>query len=288
MSAENALASLIEELEQDRSLDEPRHLRQRTEAVDALDAYLPDGQTIGTALHHRLRTIYARLESVNLKLYQSIRLEIQRGASRGSLLEWMPDSLDGNGAANFVNCTGYDDLDELVSGVLQFEEPSAEVARLESEMVPYQPTPARHIFDLIARTVLTERDSLVDLGSGLGHVALTASICTKANCTGIELEPSYVDCARKAARSLNLKNVSFIQGDARAANLSDGTIFYLYTPFSGAILRDVLNLLRQEAVTREIRICTFGPCTQVVAEEQWLSATGALETDKIAIFRSRA
>jgi len=288
MSAENALASLIEELEQDRSLDEPRHLRQRTEALDALDSYLPDGQTIGAALHHRLRTIYARLESVNLKLYQSIRREIQRGAGRGSLLEWIPDSPDGNGEANFVNCTGYDYLDELVSGVLQFEEPSAEVLRLESEMVPYQPTPARHIFDLIARTALTERDSLVDLGSGLGHVALTASICTKANCTGIELEPSYVDCARKAARSLNLNNVRFIQGDARAANLSDGTVFYLYTPFSGAILRDVLNLLRQEAVTREIRICTFGPCTQVVAEEQWLSAIGPLETDKIAICHSRA
>src|SRR6267378_225361 len=288
MSAENALASFIEELEQDRSLDEPRHLRQRTEAADALEAYLPDGQTIGTALHRRLRTIYARLESVNLKLYQSIRREIQRGAGRGGLLEWMPDSPDGNRAANFVNCTGYDYLDELVSGVLQFEEPSAEVVRLESEMVPYQPTPARHIFDLIRRTALTEQDSLIDLGSGLGHVALTTSMCTKANCTGIELEPSYVDCAHKAARSLNLNNVSFIQGDARAANLSDGTVFYLYTPFSGAILRDVLNLLRQEAVTREIRICTFGPCTQVVAEEQWLSAIGPLETDQIAIFRSRA
>ena len=84
MSADTALASLIGKLEQDRSLDEPRHLRQRTEAVDALDAYLPDGQIIGTALHHRLRTIYARLESVNLKLYQSIRREIQRGASRGT------------------------------------------------------------------------------------------------------------------------------------------------------------------------------------------------------------
>src|SRR6266403_5939154 len=288
MSAENALASLIGKLEQDRSLDEPRHLRQRTEAVDALDAYQPDEQTIGTALHHRLRTIYAQLESVNLKLYESIRQEIRRGAGRGSLLEWIPDSPDVNGAANFVNCTGYVYLDELVSGVLQFEEPPAEVVRLESEMVSYQPTPARHIFDLIRRTALTERDSLIDLGSGLGHVTLIASICTSASCTGIELEPSYVECARKAARSLNLKNVSFIQGDARAANLSDGTVFYLYTPFSGAILRDVLNLLRQEAVTREIRICTFGPCTQVVAEKQWLSAIGALETDQIAIFRSRA
>ena len=285
ISADNALATLIDQLEQDPSLNEPRHLRQRVQALDELDAHLGDGQHIRTALHQRASTIYAELESANFKLFQAIRQDIQRGSAGRSVLEWMPDL---NGPANLINCTGYDYLDELISGVLQFEEPSAEVLRLESEMVAYQPTPARHIFDLIARTALTERDYLIDLGSGLGHVALTASICTKANCTGIELEPSYVDCARKAARSLNLKNVSFIQGDARAANLSDGTVFYLYTPFSGAILRDVLNLLRQEAVTREIRICTFGPCTQVVAEEQWLSAIGLPETDKIAIFRSRA
>jgi predicted RNA methylase len=137
----------------------------------------------------------------------------------------------------------------LISGVLRFEEPYAEVVRLASGMVSYQPTPARHIFDLIGRTALTERDFLIDLGSGLGHVTLMASICTSANCTGIELEPSYVDCARRSARSLNLNNVKFIRGDARAADLSDGTVFYLYTPFIGAILRDVLNSLRQEAAS---------------------------------------
>jgi len=287
MSIENALVSLIGELEQDRSLDEPRHLRQRIEALDDLDAYLSDGQPIGTALHHRARAIYAELESVNFRLYEAIRRDIQWGAGGRRLLEWMPDWADGNAAANLINCTGYDYLDELISGVLQFEEPSAEVVHLESEMVAYQPTPARHIFDLIGRTALTERDSLIDLGSGLGHVTLMASICTSASCTGIELEPSYVDCARKSARSLNLNNVRFIQGDARTADLSGGTLFYLYTPFSGSILRNVLNSLRQEAVRREIRIFTFGPCTQVVAEEQWLSAIGALETDRIAIFRSR-
>jgi hypothetical protein len=290
MFIENALMSLIGELEQDRSLDEPRHLRQRIEALDDLDTYLPDGldetggQPIRTALHHRARAIYAKLDSANVTLYEAIRRDIQRGAGGSRLLEWMTDW---NDAANLVNCRGYDYLDGLISGVLQFEEPSAEVVQLESEMVPYQPTPARHIYDLIGRTALTERDFLIDLGSGLGHVTLTASICTSAKCTGIELEPSYVDCARKTARSLNLNNARFIQGDARAADLSEGTVFYLYTPFSGTILRDVLNSLRQEAVRREIRICTFGPCTRVVAEEQWLSAIGALETDRMALFRSR-
>jgi hypothetical protein len=229
------------------------------------------------------------LESVNFRLYEAIRRDIQQGAGAGRLLEWMPDwpVPDWNGAANLTNCRGYDYLDELISGVLQFEEPSVEVVQLESEMVSYQPTLARHIFDLIGRTALTERDFLIDLGSGLGHVTLMASICSTASCTGIELEPSYVDCARKSARSLNLKNARFIQGDVRAADLSGGTVFYLYTPFTGTILRDVLNSLRHEAVKRQIRICTFGPCTRVVAEEQWLSVIGALEPDRIAIFRSR-
>ena len=284
MPIENALVSLIEHLEQDRSLNEPRHLRQRGEALDDLDACILYGQPIETALHRRARAIYAALESVNSRLYEAIRQDIQRGAGGGMLLEWMPDW---NGGANLMNCRGYDYLDELISGVLQFEEPSAEVVQLESEMVSYQPTPARLIFDLIGRTALTERDFLIDLGSGLGHVTLMASICTSASCTGIELEPSYVDCARKSARSLNLNNVRFVQGDVRAADLSDGTVFYLYTPFIDTILRDVLNSLRLEAVRREIRICAFGPCTRVVAEEQWLSVIGALEADRIAIFRSR-
>jgi histone methylation protein DOT1 len=284
MTIENALLSLIEELEQDRSLDEPRHLRQRFQAVDNLDAYPLDELPIGTALHRRARAIHAKLEAVNFRLYEAIRGDIQRGAGASSLLDWMPEE---NGATNLAKGRGYDYLDELISGVLQFEEPPAEVAQLEFEMVAYQPTPARHIFDLIRRAALKERDFLIDLGSGLGQVALMTSICTSADCSGIELEPSYVDCARKSARSLNLKSARFIQGDVRAADLSGGTVFYLYTPFTGSILQDVLNSLRQEAATREIRVCTFGPCTRVIAEEQWLNVIGPLERDRIAIFRSR-
>jgi len=284
MSIENALARRVGELEQDRWLDEPRHLSQRIEALDDLDAYLSDGQPIATELQQRARAIHAELELVNFRLYEDIRRDIRRGAGGARLLEWMPDW---TGAAKLANCRGYDYLDELISGILQFEEPSAAVGQLEPEMVAYQPTPARHIFDFIGRTALTERDLLIDLGSGLGHVPLMASICSGARCIGIELEPAYVDCARNSARSLDLTNVRFIEGDVRTADLSDGTVFYFYTPFSGAILREALNALRQEAAHRAIRVCTFGPCTRVVAEEQWLHVMGAVETERIAIFRSR-
>jgi hypothetical protein len=289
-----ALQSLISELEQDRSLDEPHRLRRRIEVLDHLDAYLSDGQvsadapeSTGAALYHQARAIYAKLESANFKLYQVIRNDIQRGAGPDRMLRWVPRSGRSATAVDLVNGLGYDYLDELVSGVLQFQKPPAEVAPLAAEMVFYQPTPARHIFDLIDRTALTERDLLIDLGSGLGHVPLLASICTGAHCIGIELEAAYVDCARESAQTLNLNNVTFIQRDARESDLSGGTVFYMYTPFTGTILRAVLNSLRQQAACREIRICTFGPCTRIVAGERWLKGVETLDIDRIAIFRSR-
>ena len=289
-----ALQSLVSELEHDRSLDEPHRLRRRIEVLDRLDAYLSDGQvsavvpeSIGAALYHQARAIYAKVESANFILYQAIRHDIQRGAGPDKLLHWVPKSGRSSTPASLVNGQGYDYLDELISGVLQFRRPPPEVAPLAAEMVFYQPTPARHIFDLIDRIALTEQDLLIDLGSGLGHVPLLVSICTGARCIGIELEAAYVDCARQSAQSLNLNNVTFIQRDARESDFSGGTVFYLYSPFIGTILRAVLNSLRQEAVSREIRICTFGPCTGIVAEEQWLKAAETVEIDRIAIFRSR-
>lgn len=289
-----ALQNLISELQQDPSLDEPHRLRRRIEALDHLDAYLSDGQvsavvpeSIEAALYHQARAIYAKLESANFKLYQAIRHDIQRGAGPDSLLRWVPPKSSRTATeVNLADGESYDYLDDLISGVLQFRRPSAEVVQLPAEMVSYQPTPARHIFDLIDRIALTGRDLFIDLGSGLGHVPLLVSICTGARCFGIELEAAYVDCARESAQALNLNNVAFIQRDVRESDLSGGTVFYLYTPFIGSILRAVLNSLRQEALSREIRICTFGPCTRIVAEEPWLKVYEKLEIDRIAIFRS--
>jgi hypothetical protein len=273
------LRCLVGELEQDRSLDEPDGLRHRVEALDRLEVYLLD-ESIGAESYARARALYTRLEAANLELYQAIRREIQQGAGADILLPWVNKS-------GLAHGEGYDYLDELIIGVLQFEEPGAGVVPLGAEMVAYQPTPARHIFDLIGRMALTELDVLIDIGSGLGHVALLAAICTSARSVGIELEPAYIDCARRSAQGLHLNNVTFLQQDARTADLSAGTVFYLYTPFKGTILRAVLDWLRREAASRPIRICTFGPCTATVAEEQWLEAKGALYTDRIAVFCSR-
>jgi hypothetical protein len=277
---------LVETLEQDPLLLEPHRLRQRVEALDRLEVCFSD-EPDASGLAHRASAIRMRLEAVNRELCRVVRREILRGAGRRALGRWWPAS-DRNGCPpGKASGEGYDYLDELVGGVLQFEPPGDEVAELAAGMVFYQPTPARHVFDLIERLQLERQDVLIDLGSGLGHVPLLAAICTEARCIGIEQEAVYVDGARRSAEALKLANAMFIRQDARAADLSGGTVFYLYTPFTGTILRTVLDALQREAAGRQIRICSYGPCTSILAGERWLESRPLPANDRIAIFRSR-
>jgi hypothetical protein len=174
----------------------------------------------------------------------------------------------------------------MVSGVLQFIEPDdAELPR-SPDMAPYQPTPVRHILDLVAASNLAHDDILIDLGSGLGHVPLLVSILTGIRTLGVERQPSLVAAAKECASRLNLRRVQFVAADARRADLSRGTVFYLYTPFTGLILADVLDRIRIQSVDRPIRICSLGPCTRVVADQGWLTPCAPPDPGEIAVFTS--
>jgi hypothetical protein len=288
----NGLESLVEQLEDERSLPRSNQLRLRLEALDRLETYREEidqkdfgGDSHDAKLYRRAQALCKRLEAANLELYRSLRDEIKRGAGRNALSEWVGSARAMDGGIPIG--VGYDYLDDLISGVLEFDQPDAGRVAMEPEMVPYQPTPARHIFSLIGMNELDANDVLIDLGCGLGHVPLLVSICTDARSVGIELEPAYVECGRYCAEKLNLKQVTFIERDVREADLSGGTVFYLYTPFRGGILCAVLESLRREAKKRPIRICTLGPCADTIAEEPWLEAAATPRTDRITLFRSR-
>jgi predicted RNA methylase len=289
--ASPTLRALVEALERDPTLREPGRLRERGAALDRLETYrlgAPVPGAIAEAdLHGRIDALCAALDAVDSQLQRAIRQDIQRGAGAQVLLGHVREAREDAEVRGTVAGDSYDHLDTLVSGVLRIEEPAARLAGLAADMVFYQPTPARHIFDAIARSGLDRGDVLIDLGSGLGQVVLLGAICTGARCIGIEWEAAYVACARRCAEALRLGRVSFVQGDARTADLSAGTVFYLYTPFEGAMLREVLDRLKAEAATRELRICTLGPCTPTVAQEPWLQAAGAWELHRPAVFRSR-
>jgi Histone methylation protein DOT1 len=290
-SAMDALQHLVAQLENDISLFKPNRLRERSDALDRLDAHLAgvaeEEMGFERELFRRATTIRERLDAVNVSLYDTIRYQIQRGLLPHELLAWMNRSSSQAGTIASANAMAYDFLDELISGVFQFEEPEGVQPPGDPEQFFYQPTPARHIFDLIELTALAPDDVFIDLGSGLGHVAMMVSICTRSRSIGIELEAAYVERAQQCARRLNLSRVTFIQQDARVADISGGTVFYLYTPFVGSILSTVLNNLRCEAANRQIRVCCYGPCTPLVAEESWLAPIAQSGGSSTTVFRSR-
>jgi hypothetical protein len=239
----------LDRLEHDVALDLAESVRERGEVLDRLETCFPAYPDPATA--RRVEALRARFEAVDRRLAAGLRADLRAGRGRERLL--------------------------------QLEAPAA-VPEPEAEMVFYQPTPARHVFDLVARSALGAGDVFVDLGSGLGHVPMLVGLCTDARATGIEWQPAYVERARAAAAALQLQRVVFVQQDARAADLSTGTVFYLYTPFTGSILRAVLDALRVEAGKRPIRVCSYGPCTHVLAREPWLASPEPVEADRIALF----
>jgi hypothetical protein len=280
-------------LEDDCSLFQPERLRERLIALDDLDSgfggFDPADSTSFTnsRIHNRAKALRTRLEAANAVLYQSVRAEIAYGGQRGILLRWLQESANQNESTSPLPGLGFDSLDELVSGVLQLREPGEPNLQRSPEMVPYQPTPVRHILHLITASALAKDDVFVDLGSGLGHVPLLVSVVTGAQSLGIEVQATYVASARECAQSLNLSRVRFIRQDAREADLSSGTVFYLYSPFNGSILTDVLSTLRMESTRRSIKICSLGPCTRTVADETWLKASTPPYSGRIAVFDSR-
>ena len=280
-------------LEADSSLFQPEQLRERLIALDDLDAgfggFDPEDSTRCTdsLIHKRAMALRTRLEAANAELYLSVRSDIVRGGQPSALLQWLQDSASQNESKSPLPGLGFDCRDELVSGVLQLLEPNEPNLLRSPEMVPYQPTPVRHILHLIAATALAEDDVFVDLGSGLGHVPLLVSMVTRAQSLGIEVQAAYVASARVCAQSVHLSRVRFIPQDVREADLSSGTVFYLYSPFNGSILTDVLSALRMEATRRSIRICSLGPCTRTLANETWLKLSALPDTGRITVFDSQ-
>jgi hypothetical protein len=265
--------------ESDKTVLESAHFASRMAILDELDPYLSDPAALPARdLLGRARTLATKIESINNEFFKSIRHQIQNGTRPEeftAILRHLTTPPRG---------LAYDYLDDLLAGVFQFEPPSEEPRPLASDSVFYQPTPARHIFHLITAASITRDDTAIDVGSGLGHVPLLTSICTGATSIAVELDPAWNASATRCATALNLSNVSFLTQDAREADLSSGTVFYLYTPFIGSTLASVLDSLRIQASQRPIRICTFGPCTIAVTNQPWLNPATPPVIDQITVF----
>jgi hypothetical protein len=289
------IESAIEIIEQDGALGKEENFVARVEALDFIEFHIMDrveGLLLNdwdkdlATLRQRAESLKNRLEKVNEKLFQRLRATIRAGSYTCEDLR--RQFYNYAGCASEENESGYDALDIFVNDLLRIDLALEETREKEPDMVFLQPTPARVVLELVEKVKLTEEDVFYDLGSGLGQVAILVGLLSGARAKGIEFEPAYCEYAQQCAARLNLSHVEFMNLDARNADYSDGTVFFMYTPFRGSMLQEVLERLRSESRKRAIKICTYGPCTPHVSNQDWLRCIGQPHNHEheLAVFRS--
>lgn len=216
-------------------------------------------------------------------MFAHLREQISTGSCTGSFFKSLIGQYLGDTGSHADNI-GYDHLDTFLNGLLSDQPvPEASLTRMPG-MLFYQKTPARIIFELAERAALQLDDIFFDLGSGLGQVVILVHLLTDAAARGVEYEPAYWRYAQGCITGLKLSNVECFNKDARSGDYSRGTVFFMYTPFEGSMLEEMLAILRKEAAKRVIRIFTYGPCTFPVAEQDWLCCKSGIVDDPYRLY----
>jgi hypothetical protein len=289
------LQNTLQAIEQRTWLAEPTRFSERIDALETIEfqildhienvMYMHGHQADLALLYRRAAQLWQFLTDINDQLFQRLREELAASAAPAATLRQQLRTYVTKGTVR--DPVGYDDLDMLINGLFGIDTEPQETRPLRAGMIGYQATPARFILDLIERIPLGPDDVFFDLGSGLGRVALLVGLLTPARVRGIEYDPGHCAYARHCARLVPAPRVRFINIDAREADVADGTVFFMYTPFRGALLQEVLERLQHDAHRRPMTIATYGPCTTDVAQLDWLALSGSDEPDdrSLAIFK---
>jgi hypothetical protein len=140
---------------------------------------------------------------------------------------------------------------------------------LPKDCVPYLPCPVDALLRMVDHARVRASDVFVDVGSGVGRAAALVHLLTGATVIGLEIQHSLVVASRELAAQLGASRFSTIEGDAMELTrvATSGSVFFLYCPFSGVRLANVLANLEPIARTRMLRVC----CVDLPLQEHpWL------------------
>jgi hypothetical protein len=149
------------------------------------------------------------------------------------------------------------DQDAWVDVALGLAPPPDDGPGLPSECVPYLPCPIGAVLRALELAQAFSGDVFVDVGAGVGRALAVAALVTGCRAVGVEVQASLAGEARRTLGRLRLTNAEMLEGDAAALpGISrEGSVFFLYCPFSGERLQRLLAELRAISSTREISIC---------------------------------
>jgi hypothetical protein len=279
----------------DSSLLDETKLHARNEAIETINyagqvLRIPGYASRLDPIYQQALALQKKLTGINQNLFEQLREKISKGqCTPESLRTTLNQYTNYTPGEKPLSDYAYDGLDLLLEAVFFSISAPGESRKRIPGMIRYEATPARVVLEMIDNLRFMPDDIFFDIGSGLGLVAMLVNLLTNIRCVGIEYDPAYCEYARKIAQSLNIKDVSFIQGDARHTDLNDGTIFYMFTPFVNQVFSSVLERLRYTAIRKRLYICSYGTITFNLARLPWLQIRDpAMEHDfRLAIFTSK-
>lgn len=281
-------------LERESTLHSSDNLAARFEALKTLDflgeAYqIQGGQRLAASGLRRVRALQGSLGARNQALFRRLRSGIRTGTvTPGQLRTLLESNCRYRCGDTACMHWGAEVADALAAGIFRSDCVPQPWDGGDVEMIHYESTPVSAVLELVDRVQMSCADRFVDIGSGLGQVVVLVHLLTGVEAVGLEVVPAYVEQARGEAEKLGVDGVSFSKGDARDADLCGGTVYFLFSPFRGQMLQAVLNRLRHEARLRRLTVCSFGPCTEQIAGESWLTLqeAGMNHEFRLAIFDS--
>jgi protein-L-isoaspartate O-methyltransferase len=214
----------------------------------------------GAVARPRVEAVIATARRGALADHAAARAAIARGELRGAALR---DAIDVVPSAR---------RDAWIEEVLDLAHPPLDEPSLARDLVPYVPSGVAEILRAVDATGLGPGQELLDLGAGMGKVVLLASLLTGARARGVELDGRLVASARAAAAALGADGVTFDHGDARDVDPGAPDVVFLYVPFTGDVLRTVLDRLAPSARARRAFVCASAVDR---ARHPWLAPTGA-------------
>ena len=121
---------------------------------------------------------------------------------------------------------------------------------------PYVPSPQSVVSDMLRYAEVSDKDFLIDLGSGDGRIVLTAAKVFGARGFGVEIKEDLVKRANEAAHKEGVADrVKFMKADLFKTDISPATIVTMY------LLPDTVNMLKDKLLT-ELR-----PGTRIVSHD---------------------
>lgn len=126
-------------------------------------------------------------------------------------------------------------------------------------------------------------DIFYDIGCGMGRIVCALARKPLRKCVGVELSNRLCEVARQNAANLRRRKapIEIVSGDAATADLSDGTIYFMFNPFGAATLRDTLENIRNSLETqpRGIKILYYNSVHDSVLETAgWLERVSQFES----------